>query len=91
MLSSAAIRLSYFSIFGLSKDEKYTGLALDNNSLFIVFLFMFESVYSKPIFSTVLLISFFTLSVFNVCQIKTPKLSGNNRNVYILAILKLFC
>lgn len=86
MLVSAAIRLSYFSIFGLSKDGKYTGLALDNNSLFIVFLFMFESILSKSDFSIVLLISLFILSVLNVCQIETPKLSGNNRNVYILAI-----
>lgn len=85
MLVSAAIRLSYFSIFGLSKEGKYTGLALDNNSLFIVFLFMFESIISKPVFSTMLLISFSILCILNVSQIMTPKLSGNNRNVYILA------
>ena len=33
MLVFGAIRLSYFSTFGLSNDAKYTGLAIDNLSL----------------------------------------------------------
>ena len=45
MLAAAAIRLSYFSTFGLSGDAKYTGLALDNNSLILVFVFLFESLF----------------------------------------------
>ena len=39
ILSTSAIRLSYFSTFGLS-DSKYTGLALDNNSIILVFIFI---------------------------------------------------
>ena len=45
MLVFAAIRLSYFSTFGLSNDAKYTGLAIDNNTIILVFLFMFSEYF----------------------------------------------
>ena len=85
ILSTSAIRLSYFSTFGLS-DSKYTGLALDNNSIILVFIFIFESFVSEGIFTIILYISAVVLAILNVSQIKTPKLSGNPINVYILAI-----
>jgi len=89
ILAASAIRLSYFSTFGLSGGAKYTGLALDNNSIILVFIFMFESIFSEGVFSILLYISTLTLSALNVSQIKTPKLSGNPINVYILAIYTL--
>lgn len=89
ILAASAIRLSYFSTFGLSDGAKYTGLALDNNSIILVFIFMFESLFSEGVFSILLYISTLTLSTLNVSQIKTPKLSGNPINVYILAIYTL--
>ncbi len=89
MLAASAIRLSYFSTFGLSDDAKYTGLALDNNSLILVFVFLFESVMSQGIFSVVLYASGVGLAILNVAQIKTPKFSGNPINVYLLAIYTL--
>jgi phosphatidylserine synthase len=58
VLAASAIRLSYFSTYGLSSDSKYTGLALDNNSLVLVFLFLFESIFSERIFS---------LALYGVC------------------------
>ena len=85
MLAASAIRLSYFSTFGLSDDSKYTGLALDNNSIIIVFVFIFESVFSNGVFTIILCITGLALAVLNVSQIKTPKFSGNPINVYILA------
>ncbi len=89
MISASAIRLSYFSTFGLSDESKYTGLALDNNSIVIVFIFIFESVLSAGIFSVVLYVSALGLAALNVSQIKTPKLSGNSSNVYLLAFYTL--
>ncbi|MCW8931257.1 MAG: CDP-alcohol phosphatidyltransferase family protein [Gammaproteobacteria bacterium] len=89
MLSASAIRLSYFSTFGLSDESKYTGLALDNNSLILVFIFLFESIFSEGIFTVILYLSGLGLAALNVSQIKTPKLSGNPVNVYILAIYTL--
>ena len=89
MLAASAIRLSYFSTFGLSDGSKYTGLALDNNNLILVFIFLFESVFSQGVFSVVLYASGVGLAILNVSQIKTPKLSGNPRNVYMLAIYTL--
>jgi len=89
MLVSGAIRLSYFSTFGLSNDAKYTGLALDNNSIILVFLFMFSQYFEKFSFSIFLAASGLFLSILNVSQLKTSKLSGNPINVTLLAIYTL--
>ncbi len=85
MLAASALRLSYFTTFGLADGAKYTGLALDNNSIFIVFIFLFEGVFSHDVFSVVLYATGLGLAALNVSNIKTPKLSGNPVNVYILA------
>ncbi len=89
MLAASAIRLSYFSVFGLAGGSKYTGLALDNNSIILVFIFLFEGIFSGGVFSVILYVSGVGLAALNVSQIKTPKLSGNIINVYILAIYTL--
>jgi len=89
MLGASAIRLSYFSVYGLAGGSKYTGLALDNNSLILVFIFLFEGLFSEGTFSIVLYLSGLGLAALNVSQIKTPKLSGNPVNVYILTIYTL--
>ena len=89
MLVFGAIRLSYFSTFGLSNDAKYTGLAIDNNSIILVFLFMFSGYFEKFGFSIFLALSGLSLSILNVSQIKTPKLSGKPINVFLLAMYTL--
>jgi len=89
MVAGAAIRLSYFSTFGLTGDSKYTGLALDNNSILLVFLFLFESFFNEGIFTLVFYVACLGLTALNVSQIKTPKLSGNPVNVFILAAYTL--
>ena len=86
MLVFGVIRLSYFSTFGLSSDKKYTGLAIDNNSIILVFLFMFAGYFDRPDFAIFLGASGLFLSILNVSSIKTPKLSGNPINVILLAI-----
>ncbi|PCJ07392.1 MAG: CDP-alcohol phosphatidyltransferase [Rhodobacteraceae bacterium] len=85
MLVFGAIRLSYFSTFGLSGGSKYTGLAIDNNSIILVFIVMFEGLFSGQVFSIFLAACGLGLAILNVSQIKTPKLSGNPRNVVLLA------
>jgi CDP-diacylglycerol--serine O-phosphatidyltransferase len=89
MVAAAAIRLSYFSTYGLAGGTKYTGLALDNNSLILIFIFLFESFFTHEAFSIVLYISGVGLAILNVSEIKTPKLSGNPRNVYLLGAYTL--
>lgn len=89
MLAASAIRLSYFSTFGLAGGTKYTGLALDNNSIILVSVFLLEGVFSSGVFTVILYASCLTLAALNVSQIKTPKLSGNPFNVYILAVYTL--
>lgn len=89
VLAASAIRLSYFSTFGLSDESKYTGLALDNNNIILVFIFLLEGVFSEGIFSVILYVSALVLAALNVSQIKTPKLSGNPSNVYLLTYYTL--
>ena len=89
MVSAAAIRLSYFSTYGLAGGTKYTGLALDNNSLILVSIFLLEGVVSHGTFTIILYISGVALAILNVSEIKTPKLSGNPRNVWLLGAYTL--
>ncbi|MFV1992825.1 MAG: phosphatidylcholine/phosphatidylserine synthase [Acidiferrobacterales bacterium] len=89
MLAASALRLSYFTTFGLAGGTKYTGLALDNNNIILVFIFLFEGIFSHSIFSVILYASGLGLAALNVSQIKTPKFSGNPVNVFILAVYTL--
>jgi CDP-diacylglycerol--serine O-phosphatidyltransferase len=89
VLSASAIRLSYFSTFGLSDSAKYTGLALDNNNMVLVSVFLLESVLPAGTFLILLSVCVLSLAVLNVSQIKTPKLSGKPRNVVLLAFYTL--
>ena len=89
MIAAAAIRLSYFSTFGLAGGSHYTGLALDNNSLILVFVFAFEVMFSTGAFAIVLYATGLGLAALNVSQIKTPKLSGNPINVWLLGFYTL--
>jgi len=89
VVAASALRLSYFSTYGLAGGKSYTGLALDNNSLILVAIFLLESVFTESVFTVILYISCITLAALNVSQIKTPKLSGNPINVFILAAYTL--
>jgi len=86
MLIFGAMRLSYFSTFGLSEEAKYTGLAIDNNSIVLVFIFIFSGYFDEIVFSILLGIVGVFLAILNISDIKTPKLSGNPVNVLILSI-----
>ena len=86
MLIFGVMRLSYFSTFGLSEEAKYTGLAIDNNSIVLVFIFIFSEYFDKIVFSILLGIVGVFLAILNISDIKTPKLSGNPVNVLILSI-----
>ena len=89
VLAASAIRLSYFSVFGLAGGTKYTGLALDNNSIILVAVFLLEGLFSEGIFTVILYMSCLGLAALNVSEIKTPKLSGSSFNVMMLAIYTL--
>lgn len=89
IVAASAIRLSYFNTYGLSGGTKYTGMALDNNNIILVFIFLFEVWFSNGVFSIILYISSLGIVALNVSEIKTPKLSSNRASVYFLAIYSL--
>ncbi len=73
VLATAAVRLSWFNIFGLKEDGSYSGLALDNNILVIALVFLFREEFSQQTFSFILAALFIGLSVMNLAPVKTPK------------------
>jgi len=86
MISASALRLSYFNTFGFSGGSKYTGLALDNNGIILVFIFLFESLFSAGVFAITLCVSGLVLAALNVSRLKTPKLSTKPLHVYMLTM-----
>lgn len=89
IIAASTLRLSYFNTFGFSGGTHYTGLALDNNNIIHVFVFLFAGFFSAGVFSIVLCISGLGIAALNVSQIKTPKLSGNPINVCLLGLYTL--
>jgi len=57
--------------------------------LILVAIFLLHGVVSHEMFTIILYISGVGLAILNVSEIKTPKLSGNPRNVYLLAAYTL--
>lgn len=76
ILATAAIRLSYFNIFGMVDGNTYKGLALDNNVIILAFLFLFEGFFSHTVFSVILYIILILLLIFNLASVKTAKFTG---------------
>ena len=76
MFVFGAIHLIYISTFDLSGGAKYMGLAIDNNSIILVFIVMFSGFFEKSSFAIVLAVCGLGFAVLNVSQIKTPKLSA---------------
>jgi len=67
------LRLSFFNIFGLIDENSYQGLALDNNAILLVFLFLFEGLMSRPVFTILLYGGLVGLTFLNLSSLKTPK------------------
>ena len=87
IVATGVIRLSYFNVFGLVDKSTYWGLALDNNVIILVVLFLFDGLVSPAIFGSVLYVMLMALSILNVAPLKTPKFSG--RWYYVITIYTL--
>ena len=82
VITSGAIRLSYFNVYGLIDNKTYLGLSVDSNGLILPFIFLFESFISHTSFSIILYALLLVLSALNVSSIRMKKLSG--RWIYIV-------
>ena len=76
IVATSVIRLSYFNVFGLVDKSTYMGLAIDNNIIILVFVFLFNGLISHTAFSVFIYILLMLLAAFNVAPIKTPKFAG---------------
>jgi CDP-diacylglycerol--serine O-phosphatidyltransferase len=89
IIATAAIRLSYFNMYGLIDSKTYKGLALDNNVLLLAFIFLFEGFFKHLNFSIILYIVLMILSALNLSSIPTPKFGGNWIYVLVIYVLVL--
>ena len=87
IVATAAVRLSYFNIYGLVDSKTYKGLALDNNVLILAFVFLFETFFTHSTFAILIYALLMILSAFNLSSISTPKFGG--KWVYVLVIYVL--
>ena len=76
IVAAGVLRLSYFNVYGLVSTSSYQGMAIDNNGIFLVLVFVFHDLISPSAFTAVLYIIILTLALLNVAPIKTPKLSS---------------
>jgi CDP-diacylglycerol--serine O-phosphatidyltransferase len=87
IVAAGVIRLSYFNVFGLVGESTYMGLALDNNVIILVFVFLFNGLVSQTAFTVILYALLVVLAILNVASIRTPKLTG--RWYYVLSVYTL--
>lgn len=73
ILTSCAIRLSYFNIYGLTGGKTYTGLAVDYNGLIVSLFFLVESFFSPVVFPEGLYVLMMLVVFFNLSSIQIPK------------------
>jgi phosphatidylserine synthase len=87
VVAAGVIRLSYFNVFGLVDGSTYVGLALDNNVIVLVFVFLFSGLFGRTVFAVAVYMLLVLLAGLNVAPIRTPKLSG--RWYYALIVYAL--
>lgn len=76
ILAAAALRLSYFNVFGLADSKTYRGLPLDHNIIIFAAVFLFEDLFGRQTFLWIVHGLFMVFTVFNLSGIKMPKLEG---------------
>jgi CDP-diacylglycerol--serine O-phosphatidyltransferase len=93
IVATAAIRLSYFNVYGLVDSKTYKGFPLDNNVLILALVFLFESFFTHSTFSILIYVLLMILSALNLSSINTPKFGGKwvyVLVVYVLALTSVF-
>jgi CDP-diacylglycerol--serine O-phosphatidyltransferase len=89
ILAAAALRLSYYNVFGLSESATYQGLAMDNNVLILAMVFVIEYFVDASVFTTLLYTVLVVLAILNVSPITTTKLAGKWYYIITVYILLL--
>jgi CDP-diacylglycerol--serine O-phosphatidyltransferase len=94
LVAAGVLRLSYFNVFGLVGKSTYMGLALDNNSILLPFVFLFVGMVPQPFAAIALYALLMALAALNVAPIRTPKLEGERwycaLTLYTLAITVIY-
>jgi len=89
ILFTAVVRLGYFNVFGLLGGSTYRGLALDNNVIIVVLIFVLQPVLGIRVFAIVLYVVLMVLACLNVSSIPTPKLGGKWYSAVFLYALSM--
>jgi CDP-diacylglycerol--serine O-phosphatidyltransferase len=89
VLAAGVLRLGYYNVFGLVGGSTYRGLAIDNNGIILTFVFLFNTMIARDLFTICLYILIVGLAALNVAPIHTPKLTGRWYYVLIAYTLAL--
>lgn len=84
IVAAGVMRLSYFNVFGLDGQSTYQGMAIDNNAIILVFVFLFDGIMDSSQFVYLLYAVIVTIAFLNVAPIRTPKLGGSWYYVLII-------
>ena len=76
IVATGVIRLSYFNVFGLVDKSTYMGFPLDNNVIILVFVFLFNGLFSRVAFAIIIYFLLMLFAALNVAPIRTPKFAG---------------
>ncbi|MDQ0471048.1 CDP-alcohol phosphatidyltransferase family protein [Labrys wisconsinensis] len=76
LVLAGALRLSYFSNFGLSSDGRFTGVPLSYDVPVLAVLFLVRGWLPADLFPPVLSLVFLALAILHVSSIRVPALSG---------------
>lgn len=74
-----AVRLAYFNMSYTSCNgnlKHYTGLTVDNNGMAVASAFLFKDQFKDFLFSIIICLLLFTLSVLNMSKIRIPKITS---------------
>ena len=76
LLLAGALRLSYFSSFGLSSDGRFTGVPLSYDVPLLAILFLLAPAIPPASFPLLVNLGLLTLAVLHILTIRVPRTSG---------------
>ena len=76
IIMAGVLRLAYFDVFGVDKNDTVAGVAIDNSPYVVAVVFLFESFLNHDVFAAVLYTAIVVLAFLHVAPIRTAKLRG---------------
>ena len=76
IIMAAVLRLAYFDVFGVDKNDTIAGIPIDNSPYVVALVFLLEGFLSQNVFAAVLYAVIVVFAFLHVAPIRTVKLRG---------------